>query len=66
MIGYKKCIYLDSDDYGQYASFKNALVTLEIPADSKVVSPCIPWIQPSGEIYRHNYSKKFRCQKDYV
>ena len=58
-IGYKKCIYLDVDPSG--TKVKEALVTLEIPDDSKVVSPSILWKHMSGELYRYHYTKKFRC-----
>jgi len=62
MIGYKKCLYFDVDDSKEgYAYFKNALVTLEIPKDSTVVSPCMPWVHASGIMYKYHDSKKFRC-----
>ncbi len=38
MIGYKKCLYLDTDENG-HAYFKNALVTLEPLNDDDIVRP---------------------------
>lgn len=41
MIGYKKCIYLDVDSAG--TKVKEALVTLEIPDEAKVICPVNPY-----------------------
>jgi hypothetical protein len=37
MIGYKKCVYLDVDPAG--TKVREALVTLEVPDDAKIVIP---------------------------
>ena len=58
MIGYKKCIYLDVDPAG--TKIKEALVTLEIPDDAKVVMP----VNPYGLVFARISKplRKLRCK----
>ena len=53
MIGYKKCVYLDVDPAG--TKVREALVTLEVPDDAKIVRP----INMFSLVRRP--SKKLRC-----
>lgn len=62
MIGYKKCLYLDVDDSKEgYTYFKYALVTLEIPEDSEVITPSIPTYWPITHTMTDTAGNKFRC-----
>ena len=54
MIGYKKCLYLDVKPAG--TKVREALVTLEIPDDAKIVRPVNVWSLDRSP------SNKLRCK----